>query len=58
MASFQAKTGWKRPRKRENINYRFVSFRSYQMRNRKFQTNRKKNSKKYKILLWLHFKPK
>ena len=27
MASFQAKTGWKRPRKRENKNYRFVSFR-------------------------------
>ena len=26
MASFQAKTGWKRPRKRENINYRFVLF--------------------------------
>ena len=26
MASFQAKIGWKRPRKRENKNYRFVSF--------------------------------
>ena len=26
MASFQAKTGWKRPRKRENINYRSASF--------------------------------
>ena len=26
MASFQAKTGWKRPRMRENKNYRFVSF--------------------------------
>ena len=26
MASFQAKTGWKRLRKRENKNYRFVSF--------------------------------
>ena len=26
MASFQAKTGWKRPRKRENKNYRFVPF--------------------------------
>ena len=24
MASFQAKTGWKRPRKRENKNYRFA----------------------------------
>ena len=26
MASFQAKIGWKRPRKRGNTNYRFVSF--------------------------------
>ena len=26
MASFQAKIGWKRQRKRENTNYRFVSF--------------------------------
>ena len=26
MASFQAKTGWKRPRKRENKNYRSASF--------------------------------
>ena len=26
MASFQAKTGSKRPRKRENNNYRFVPF--------------------------------
>ena len=25
MASFQAKTGWKRPRKRENKNYRSAS---------------------------------
>ena len=25
-ASFQAKTGWKRVKKRENKNYRFVSF--------------------------------
>ena len=24
MASFQAKTGWKRPRKIENKNYRFI----------------------------------
>ena len=27
MASFQAKIGWKRLRKRENKNYRSVSFR-------------------------------
>ena len=26
MASFQAKTGWQRPRKRENNNYRSVPF--------------------------------
>ena len=26
MASFQAKTGWKKPRKRENKNYRFIPF--------------------------------
>ena len=26
MASFQAKTGWKRLKKRENKNYSFVSF--------------------------------
>ena len=26
MASFQAKIDWKRPRKRENKNYRSVSF--------------------------------
>ena len=26
MATFQAKTGWKRPRKRENKNYRSVPF--------------------------------
>ena len=28
MASFQGKIGWKRPRKRKNINYRSVPFRS------------------------------
>ena len=26
MASIQAKIGWKRPRKRENKNYRSISF--------------------------------
>ena len=46
MASFQAKTGWKRLRKRENKNYRPVLFRSYPTRNRKFQ----KNGKKFKKL--------
>ena len=37
MASFQAKVGWKSPRKGENKN-----FRSCQTRNRKFQENSKK----------------
>ena len=41
MASFQAKIGWKRLKKRENKNYRFVSFRSYPTGNRKFQKNSK-----------------
>ena len=35
MASFQAKIGWKKPRKRENTNQGFVSF----------QTNSKKIQK-------------
>ena len=62
MASFQAKIGWKRLRKRENKNYRSVTyvgkgierkrikiivpFCSYTTRNRKFQKNRK-TIKKY-----------
>ena len=46
MGSFQEKIGWKAQRKRENKNCRFVLFRSYPTRNRKFQ----KNSKKFKKL--------
>ena len=46
MASFQAKIGLKRPRKRENNNYRSVPFRSYPTRNREFQ----KIAKKFKKL--------
>ena len=42
MASFQDKIGWKRMRKRENKNCRFVLFRSYLTHNRKFQKNSKK----------------
>ena len=58
MASFQAKVGWKRLRKRENKNCRSVTqvgkgrerekikiivpFRSYPTRNRKFQNKAKK----------------
>ena len=45
MASFQAKIGLKRPKKRENNNYRSVPFRSYPTRKRKFQKNSKKIQK-------------
>ena len=40
MASFQVKTGWKRPRKREYKNYRTI--RSNPTRNRKLKKNSKK----------------
>ena len=43
MASFQAKIGWKRPRKRENKT--IASFRPYPNRNRKLQKNSKKIQK-------------
>ena len=56
MTSFQAKIGWKRQRKRENTNYRFVSFQPNAQQ--KIPNTNQKNSKNYKILLWLHFKPK
>ena len=42
MASFHAKIGWKRRRNRENKNCRYIPFRSYMTRNRKYQKNRKK----------------
>ena len=45
MASFQAKINWKRPRKRKNVNFRSVPFRSYTTRNTKFQKNSKKIKK-------------
>ena len=54
MASFQDKIGWKAQRKSENKNCRYVLFRSYPMRNRKFQ----KNSKNYKIPLRFPLKTK
>ena len=50
MASFQAKIGWKRQRKRENKNYR-----SYTTGQRKFQKNSKKIKK---IPFWHYLKPK
>ena len=57
MASFQANIDWKRPRKRENKNYRFVSFLPDALW--KIPKKQKQNSKnKKKIPLWLHFKPK
>ena len=45
MASFKTKIGWKTQRNTENKNYRFVLFRSYPTRNRKFQKNSKKIKK-------------
>ena len=45
MASFQAKIGWEKPRKRKNKNYRSVPFRSYTTRNKKFQKNSNKIEK-------------
>ena len=48
MASFQAKIGWKRLRKRENKT--IASFRPYPNRNRKFQKNSKKIQKIKKFL--------
>ena len=48
MASFHTKIGWKRMRKRKNKNYRSVPFRSYPMRNIKFQKNSQKIQKKKK----------
>ena len=57
MASFQAKIVWKRPRKRENKNYRFVSILPDALwKIPKKQLQNSKNKKK--IPLWLHFKPK
>ena len=58
MASFQAKIGWRRLRKRENNKYRFVSFHPYPTRNRKLQKNSKKIQKIKKTPLRLHFEPK
>ena len=57
MTSFQAKIGWKRPRKRENKNYRSVPFCSYTTRNRKFQKIAKK-FKKLKNTIMVSFQAK
>ena len=45
MASFQAKIGWKRLRKRENENYCSVPFLSNSTQMSKFQKNSKKFQK-------------
>ena len=51
MHSFEAKIGWKMPRKRKNKNYRSVPL--VLDRNRKFQKNSKNVQKIKKIPLWL-----
>ena len=56
MASFQAKIVWKRPRKRENKNYRFLPFLLDALQ--KIPKKLQKNSKKKKKTLWPHFKSK
>ena len=56
MSSFQAKIGWKKPRKREHKNYRFVPFLLDWLE--KIPKKQQKNSKIFKIRLWFHFKPK
>ena len=59
MVSFQAKIVWKRPEKRENKNYRFVSIRFVPFLPdalQKIPKKQQKNSKKKP--LWLHFKSK
>ena len=53
MASFQAKIGWKRGRKRENKNCLSVPF----LPDGKHKIP-KKEKKNKKIPLWLHFMPK
>ena len=54
MVSFLAKIGWIRLRKRENKNYRSVSFLLDALQ----KISKKKFKKIKKIPLWLHFKPK
>ena len=56
MASFQAKIVWKRPRKRENKNYRFASFLADALW--KFQKNRNKIQKKKKKTVMASFQAK
>ena len=56
MASFQDKIAWKRLKKREKKNYRFVSF--LHDGKQKISKKQQKYSKNSKIPLRPHFKPK
>ena len=58
MASFQAKIVWKRPRKRENKNYRFVPFLPNALQKIAKKIAKKLKKTKKKIPLRLHFKQK
>ena len=53
MASFQVKIVWKRPRKRENKNYCFITFLPNAL-----QKILKKQQKNKKIPLWLNYNSK
>ena len=53
MALFHRKIGWKRQRKRENKNYRSVTFLHDGL-----EKIPKKKQKNERIPLWHHFKPK
>ena len=57
MASFQAKIVWKRPRKRESKNYRFVPFLPDALQKIAKKNCKKIKKKPKKIPLWLHLKP-
>ena len=56
MPLFQAKIGWKMLGKIEYENYRSVSLQPDAKQ--EIPKKQQKNSKIYKIPLWLHFKPK
>ena len=54
MASFKARIGWKRPRKKKKKNI-VVPFRSYATRNRKLKKNSKNIQKKLKNTIMVTF---
>ena len=56
MASFQAKIGWKRIRKRENKNYYYISF--LPDAQLKIPRKQQKNSKKLKYTIMASFEAK